>query len=239
MNSASTARSQACDFWEGYVLVPQCLEALYSAAAKAAQLFGPPVDEERHRVAQTTGLWLPRATARTAEGVLDPCGLILEIPPKSAYYWCTPKEALTFACTGGDGVHYSYLSSDSLSPGVLPIVMTLPANDRHNYLVAESIEEFLGLGYHVGWFALESIAYEPDAAVQYFTQPEAETPALTDGKSALMEFLRAELDIQPVVLSLDRIAELTERYAQYLVVPDEPDDVASDGSEDLQPYGRS
>jgi len=218
------------------MVLPQRLEALYFVAAKAAEHFSPPVDEERTRIARATKLWLPGAKPLSASGVFDPCGLILEIPPKSGYYWCTPKEALTFACTGGDGVHYSYLSSDSLSPSVVPVVMTLPANDKHNFVVADSIDEFLGLGYHVGWFALEGIAYDPEEALQYFAQAGSDCPdyrsvALQslgiernapDSKSTRLEFLRSHLSIQPVSLSLDRIAELTERYASYLIVPDDP-----------------
>jgi hypothetical protein len=179
--------------------LPQPLEALYSVAAKAAEHFGDPAG---------------------AEGVLDPCGLILEVPPKSGYDWCTPKEALTFASTGGDGVHYSYLSSDKISSGLVPVVMTLPASEELNLVVAESIDELLGLGYHVGWFALEQIVYEPEWALQYFAQPDADA---ADDKLARMEFLRSELSIQPIALSLDRIANLTERYASFLIVPDEPE----------------
>ena len=37
-----------------------------------------------------------------------------------------------------------------------------------NFVVAESFDEFLGAGYHVGWFALEQIAYHATEAEVYF-----------------------------------------------------------------------
>lgn len=38
---------------------------------------------------------------------------------------CTPINTILFACTGGDGVHFSYLP---ISDVINPIVMTVPAN---------------------------------------------------------------------------------------------------------------
>ena len=91
----------------------------------------------------------------------------MSTPSQSGYYWCTPKNALTFARTGGDGVHYSYLAMSGLPEGIVPIVMTMPAVAR-NFVVAESFDEFLGVGYRVGWFALEQIAYQATEAEVYF-----------------------------------------------------------------------
>src|SRR5262245_49404076 len=84
-----------------------------------------------------------------------------------------------------------------------------------------SIDEFLGLGYHVGWFGLEQIVYQPEAALAYFAQPD---PDARECKSARMNFLRSHLSIRPVALSLERIARLTGKYSSFLVVPDEPDE---------------
>jgi hypothetical protein len=150
---------------------------------------------------------------RTPQGVLDPCGLILKIPPKTRYYWCTPKNVQTFASTGGDGVHYSYLSDSRLPTDVQPIVMTLPASERMNLIVAESFDEFFGLGYNVGWFSLEQLVYDPDNAVSYFAQPDPEDP---DYKTVRMELIRSHLDIQPAPLSLARIAALNASYMRYI-----------------------
>lgn len=39
----------------------------------------------------------------------DPIGLILFKDVACWNYWCTPTNTLTFATTGGDGVHYGIL----------------------------------------------------------------------------------------------------------------------------------
>jgi hypothetical protein len=96
--------------------------------------------------------------------------------------------------------------------------MTLPASDRVNLVVAESFDEFFGLGYKVGWFSLEQLVYNPDEAVSYFAQPDPEAP---EYKTVRMELVRAHLDIQPVPLSLARIAALNETYMQYVDPTDE------------------
>lgn len=178
-------------------VLPSRLRDLYSVAEIAAAQYG-----------------------LSAEGVFDPCGLLLEDPPSAdCYAWCTPKTALTFARTGGDGVHYSYLVLQGLPEPVIPIVMTMPAVAQ-NFVVAESFDEFFGLGYHVGWFALEQIAYRSAEVEAYFAQPDCDDgPA----KTARMTLLRERLAIQHVRLLRERVESLTQRYAEHLVVPDDPE----------------
>lgn len=152
----------------------------------------------------------------SSKDILEPCGLFLEQPPLESNYWCTPRMAKTFASTGGDGVHYSYLyTSDAHCDEVL-IVMTMPMNDQLNYVVAESFDEFLGLGFHVGWFALEQIAYDPEWALQYFG---SEDPEASEDTNTRLSALRTELGIRYLPLNIKRIEALTERYAVHLNVP--------------------
>lgn len=153
----------------------------------------------------------------SAEGAFDPCGLILENPPLRQFYWCTPANARTFASTGGDGVHYSFLEHTGAPEH--PIVMTLPAADKHNLVVAEGLAEFLGLGFHVGWFALEQVLYQPSWAEGYFSRTDADADT---EKEELLEVLRSSLDIRPVTLSAARVSFLTAKYAHLLEVPDDP-----------------
>jgi hypothetical protein len=97
--------------------------------------------------------------------------------------------------------------------------MTMPANDQLNYVVAEGFDEFLGLGFNVGWFALEQIAYQPSWALEYFAANDTE---VDDDKRIRLAALRRELQIGYAPLSLQRITALTERYEAHLRVPAEP-----------------
>src|SRR5215813_12250520 len=63
--------------------LPQRLQDLYAVAAKAAEQFGHSAFE-----GVNSSLILPNISAA---GVFDPCGLILEIPPRTGYYWCSPS----------------------------------------------------------------------------------------------------------------------------------------------------
>src|SRR5687767_64611 len=78
------------------------------------------------------------------ESVFDPVGLILQIPPGRRDYHCTPLNSVTFASTGGDGVHFGFLHVEGCS--LSPVVMTVPMSDVHNFVVGESLFEFLCLG---------------------------------------------------------------------------------------------
>ncbi len=48
-------------------------------------------------------------------------------------YWCTPSNSITFATTGGDGVHYGLLDIGSGFNDESPVVMTVPAQRHSQY----------------------------------------------------------------------------------------------------------
>ena len=52
----------------------------------------------------------------------DPIGLILLGRLQSFDYWCTPSNSITFATTGGDGVHYGLLDIGSGFSNESPVV---------------------------------------------------------------------------------------------------------------------
>lgn len=150
--------------------------------------------------------------------VLAPYGLILNDVSISERYWCTPVAAKTFASTGGDGVHYSYLQLPHMKLDKEPIVMTVPASDTPNFVIAEGFDEFFGLGFFVGWFALEQIAYQPDWVTEYFSKPDPDA----DPKLGIRpETICKKLGVRHVPLSLTRIFELTARYADVITGPSE------------------
>lgn len=154
------------------------------------------------------------------DAVFDPCGLILEIPPIEKHYWCTPTNVVTFASTGGDGVHYSYIKDFDSSNGTLPIVMTLPCADENNVVIAESFEEFFDLGYYVGWFSLEQLVYQEERAIDYFEKPDEE---LRDYAESRLGFLREATRIRPVPPKMERLKKLNEQYFGLLQIPELPE----------------
>ncbi len=87
---------------------------------------------------------------------LESVGLIMEDELIEEWYECTPLNCLTFASTGGDGVHFSIIKDLDQSP----VVMTVPMNfDEENLVIANSLYEFLCLGSHFGFFNLEQLSY--------------------------------------------------------------------------------
>ena len=145
--------------------------------------------------------------------VLDPCGLLLERPLRRWTYSCTPANALTFASTGGDGVHYGLLELIGAGAESWPVVMTVPMADTQNLVIAADLREFLGLGYHVGWFSLEGLVYgDPEGTVDYFSAPDTES----SDRETMLATLRSEVPISYVRLSLVRIQALQLEFGQHI-----------------------
>jgi hypothetical protein len=166
-------------------------------------------------------LWsLAEAVAHETGGepryVFDAVGLLLERQLSAWSYFCSPRNALTFASTGGDGVHFGLLQLSDSAPHPAPVVMTVPMSDTRNIVLAEDLEEFLGLGCRVGWFMLEQLAYDPDWTVQHFADSAAESSEC----EAILNRIRTSLRVRPVPLSLNRLAQLKDRYLPRVQVPD-------------------
>ena len=179
--------------------IPAPLQALYDTAAA----IGPRFD-------------------LSAEAVLDYCGLLLEIPPVRDYIdWSTPRNALTFATTGGDSVHYSYLVNERLPEGVCPIVLTLPCADAQSFVIAENFQEFFDYGYYVGWFSLEQLYYEEEEGAAYFRQASS---TFGDIGTEQLPLLHKALNMKPVPPTLERFAELHDKYHALLDIPPPPED---------------
>ena len=159
---------------------------------------------------------IARETGGDPRYVFDPCGLLLERRPSPWTYFCSPRNALTLASTGGDGVHFGLLQLDEVAPERLPPVMTVPMSDARNVVVAESFAEFLGLGCHVGWFLLEQLAYDPAWTAEHYAKAEREPDC-----EAVLKRIRAKLRLKPAPLQLDRIRQLQDKYLPLLQLPDE------------------
>ncbi|RGE41425.1 hypothetical protein DZC30_18540 [Comamonas testosteroni] len=192
--------------------IPAPLQTLYDAAANIGMQF-----------------------EMSPEAVLDYCGLLLEIPPQRNYIdWCTPRNVLTFATTGGDSVHYSYLVDERLPEGVCPIVMTLPCvydtltgpdgqsvTKALSWVIAESFQEFFDYGYYVGWFSLEQMYYDEQEGPAYFLQPSED---FGDIGTQQLPLLHRALNMKPVPPTLERFAQLQQKYGALLDIPPMPVD---------------
>ena len=91
--------------------------------------------------------------------VFEDIGLMLQPPdePLPVTYDATPRDAVTFASTGGDGVHFGAAHGTSAAI----IVMNVPMQfDGPNVVVGSTLREFLSLGSAAGFYWLEQLAYD-------------------------------------------------------------------------------
>lgn len=147
-------------------------------------------------------------------------GLDLRDPPETEFYPVTPVNCLTFACTGGEGVHFSFLVESGRIDDDSPIVMTVPAAQGESYFVGENLYDFLCLGCAHGFFALEQLAYEPALTLRAYTDPPS-TPSkrfessLDDHAKGVLRCLRERFDLAPWTRP-ERFAALQDLYRDRL-----------------------
>lgn len=117
---------------------------------------------------EPSDLALLRATLSPffARGALDSFGLLLCEELHRWPYDETPRNSLTFASTGGDGVHYGLLVDRAAPGNDSPVVMTVPMADEPNRIVGSNLRDFLGLGLTSGYFVLEQLQYDLATTIQ-------------------------------------------------------------------------
>ncbi len=132
---------------------------------------------------------------------LSEIGLALHDKLQRNWYDCTPANCLTFASTGGDGVHFSLIEGvgDS-SPVVMPVVMTVPMNfGQENLVIAESLYEFLCLGCRFGYFGLEQLAYDFDETAQEIEDANTQySDELDEDEISLLQTLSSAFELKPI-----------------------------------------
>jgi hypothetical protein len=106
---------------------------------------------------------------------LGQMGTLLHSKLDNCGYWCTPKNSLTFASTGGDGVHFSFILQNDAITEESPVIVTVPAYssepENANYVVANNLRNYLRFGLHRGYFALEQLAYYRDLTLEAYSSP--------------------------------------------------------------------
>ena len=144
---------------------------------------------------------------------IDYCGLIPVRDPGEFNYDCTPKNSLIFASTGGNGVHFGIINGANGTKG--PIVMTSPMAEVSNMVIAENLEEFFSIGFHVGWFALEQLAYDRDDTIKYQNQPD---PDLNAAQIRFLELVRSHFNLSHSPLSTNKLEWLQNEYFHHLEI---------------------
>ncbi len=173
-------------------------------------------------------LWaLAERLAQRAGGdpdfVLHPLGLRFDGPHGDRWsYDATPVNSLTFASTGGDGVHFGLLHDTTAASLTAPVVMTVPMQfDAPNHVVGASLREFLALGCRTGYLHLEQLAYPWDRQDETSRLATGHWDAGWEGwaelepSTAPVELLAAlteEFDLAPWANVEQRLTELQARY---------------------------
>ena len=179
-------------------------DRLRAVAAAARKRF--PVDREAGRYHAGTGCM----------------GLILEPRLRPGGYWCTPTNSLSFAWNGGGGTHFSFLVQNNRVHNRSPIICTVPEPaGKQNFIVGENLNDFLSLGYYLGYFCLEQLAFDFDRTLQAFVssnwKSESETDYLvgwaTDSNHApVLEFFRDKMELSPWKGGKRRFKSLQRRF---------------------------
>jgi hypothetical protein len=105
--------------------------------------------------------------------------------------------SLTFAHTGGDGVHYGLLATSEGFVEDSPIVMSVPMNgDEPNAIVGANLLEFLALGCRAGYDILEQLAYQRAEALQLLSAT-ADAEFLSPDQVGVLSKLRSTFELKP------------------------------------------
>ncbi len=150
--------------------------------------------------------------------VFDPVGLILRAPPRNESYWCTPTNTLTFAVTGGDGVHYGLLSVNEEFTDFSPIVMTVPMCDTPNIILGANLKEFLALGCRYGYFALEQLVYQREETIRKLESARYDVEA-EERELVLLKKIASAFALNPWTNPAQRLIELERTFAPSLLLP--------------------
>jgi hypothetical protein len=129
--------------------------------------------------------------AATADAI-DTLGL-LGNDLKPSGYDQTPAGCMTFAWTGGDGVHFSLADTGTGIGHTSPVVMTVPMQfDAPNLVVGRTLRDFLALGLPTGYFVLEQLAYDRS---DFFGG--GVDPGLTPDQMTILDQIARTFEIRP------------------------------------------
>ncbi len=141
-------------------------------------------------------------------------------------YKYTPTNSVTFASTGGDGVHYGFLVGSKLDANDPPIVMTVPMNfDQPNVIVGSNLKDFLSLGCRAGYFSLEQLVYDPAGTILDLQTGEF-YPDTTQHEIELLNLISAEFDVVPWRDPEKQLVELHSKFGASIELQDNEEGAA-------------
>lgn len=166
-----------------------------------------------------------RNTGCHSDQAFDDIGLNLLEPAGQFGYDATPLHTSTFACTGGDGVHFSLVHIDGMVTDDSPVIMTVPDGFEHrNIVVGSNLIEFLCLGCEIGYFPLEQLAFQFTETVEWLKNPSlwhaAAGYAPDDSRLLdevrLLAVMRREFSLRPWQKIEERLFQLQIEYLPWL-----------------------
>ena len=128
---------------------------------------------------------------------LGAIGLFLHNPPKNAgYQHKTPTNSVTFASIGVDGIHFGSVTDGPNVAPKSPVVVTIPMEfDDPNYIVGESMYDFLCLGCRHGYANVANLLLNLEESLDYFTV--APDDWFDDRAPGILDLLANELALKP------------------------------------------
>ena len=157
------------------------------------------------------------------------CGVRIYHPETiyhGGYEWIAPLNTVSFGNTGGDGCHFSFITTpDGQWSAECPVVLIVPGACRDNgvVVVGADLWDFLDFGLRTGYFVLENLAWRFDEFLAEY--PDRDPVAGTDdlGQTELValaeSFGLTGWDRESVT---PRLAQLRAQfYPQLVFAPDE------------------
>ncbi|MGB3300141.1 MAG: hypothetical protein WBA76_17910 [Phormidesmis sp.] len=146
-------------------------------------------------------------------------------------YHATPTNTLSFARTGTDGEHFSFLVFNNRIDSRSPVIFTTPVNygGIENVVVAKNFDIFVRLWLRYGGFALGEFAYNIERAIQVYTteqqQPAEKLSTVFDyapdeQMQKILDFAAKALRMQPYIYTAAEFLALQRRYLPLLQMPD-------------------
>ena len=120
-------------------------------------------------------------------------------PPSENFgYDCTPRNAVTFAQMGVDGVHYAVLKLAGVVRDQSPVIQVSPMDDPPVAVLAESFLAYLAEGCGLTCSDMEAVLNNE-----------------RQGKGGLLETISARFDGQRLMIA-QRIRHLSEKYGNLI-----------------------